>query len=95
MKRKASQHNISLTATLSCGTPCTSSNCEHRINFSNKAKFVTVTEFEDDSAVELHTKHDVYIVPKHPSLNAYIGVCNGYKVRITLKKMVGTLSYWA
>ena len=95
MGNNKTQYNISLTAVLACGTPCNTTNCQHVADFINKDKCITVTEFEDCSAVELRTEHGTYTVPKHPSLNAYIGTCSDVKVRITLKKMVGTLTYWS
>lgn len=49
---------------------------------------------EDDSAITLITKRDRYELPKHPTLNIYCGECNGTKVHVSLKKLVGKLIYW-
>ena len=46
------------------------------------------------NAVVITTKKGKYEIEKHATINAYIGVCNNIKVRITLKKIVGTITFW-
>jgi len=49
---------------------------------------------KDPSCIHLHTKKDSYQLAKHSQLNIYMGVCNGHKVHVSLKKVVGELRYW-
>ena len=55
--------------------------------------------FEVDNSMTcfpvLTTPKGEYTLTKHANLNIYQGVINGVKVRLTLKKVVGTLTYWA
>ena len=44
--------------------------------------------------ISLHTAKGNYELEKHPTLNYYHGVCNGVKVQVSLKKIVGELRYW-
>ena len=55
--------------------------------------------FEVDNSIPdapvLSTPKGEYTLVKHASLNIFQGTINGVKVRLTLKKVVGTLTYWA
>jgi len=45
--------------------------------------------------IKLSTQHGVYRLDKHPSQNMYTGECQGVKVHIMLKPMVGEMIFWA
>ncbi len=86
--------NIALRAVLSDGSTVNSSNCEERADFVSLHNNVKITEYDDESNVIVKTEKGTYTVPRHATINAYIGVCGSYKVRVCLKKMVGRLSYY-
>lgn len=44
--------------------------------------------------IKLVTTKGSYILKRHTSLNVFMGECNGHKVLVTLKKVVGLLTYW-
>lgn len=56
-----------------------------------KRTFIVV---ESGDAVKLRTKKGSYMLKKHDQLNIYTGECNGIKVHVVLKKMVGTVIFW-
>ena len=89
------QKNISLTAVLVNGSPCNTCNCQHRADFINLQQEVIVTEYDNGTGVVIKTPKGEYQIPKHTTMNSYHGNCGQWKVRVTLKKMVGTLTYWA
>ena len=74
---------------------------------SEKGAFVTFTVLGEEA--ELVTPKGVYKFKKHATQNYWIpvmgdcsgfkvqdgGMCMGLKVQISLKKMVGTMRYWA
>ena len=86
---------IQLTAVDNNGTPVTSSNCQHRTDFVNTEHGITITEYEDGKGIVLRTSKREYHLSKHATMNIYRGFCLNHKVRVVLKQMVGTLSYWA
>ena len=45
-------------------------------------------------AVKMVTGKATYYLAKHPSQNYYFATCNGHKVQISLKKIVGEVRYW-
>ena len=47
-----------------------------------------------DKFCELYTRKDIYKLIKHLKLNIYTGTCNGHRVHVSLKKIVGELRYW-
>jgi len=49
---------------------------------------------EEESYIVLQTPNGRYKLNKHPAMNIYLGVCKGYKVHVSLKKIVGTLRHW-
>lgn len=87
------QKVVKLTAVDINSVPVTSNNCQTRMDFTNKDKEISVTEWANGKGVVIHTLRGEYQIAKHPTINAFIGVCSGYKVRVVLKKMVGTLTY--
>ncbi len=44
--------------------------------------------------IKLVTVKGTYILKRHPSQNVFMGELNGHKVHVTLKKVVGQLTYW-
>lgn len=44
--------------------------------------------------VTLVTPKGSYPLTKHGSLNIYSGICNGHKVHVSLKKVVGEVRFW-
>jgi hypothetical protein len=55
----------------------------------------TLTEEADGSMIFLTTARGSYPIPRHHSINAYIGVALRTKVRITVKKEgIAWLTYW-
>ena len=76
------------------GKDVNSNNCQHRVEFVNRDKGITVTEYENGKGIVVRTTKREYHLTKHVSMNMYRGFCLNHKVRITLKKMVGVLTYW-
>ncbi len=95
MEIKKTEHTVHLQAILSDSTFCSSQNCDDRTDFVDTKGLFTVTEHEDGTAVIVTTGKGSYNINKHLTLNSFQGICNGIKVRVNLKKMVGTLTYWA
>ena len=63
--------------------------------FDPLLKEFTLTEAMDGSSIVLVTKRGSYTIPRHPTLNAYIGVALTTKVRITVKEGgIAWLTYW-
>jgi hypothetical protein len=62
--------------------------------FDPVLKEFTLTEATDGSVVALTTARGSYTIPRHPTINAYIGVAITTKIRITIKKGTAWLTYW-
>ena len=63
------------------------------VRFSNTQDTLTICN-HTDKFYELHTQKAMYKLIKHTKLNIYTGTCNGYKIQVSLKKVVGELRYW-
>jgi hypothetical protein len=91
-------HHIDLTAMIE-DMPVNTNNWYDRTHFVGSTVSVTgyyrITETLDDTQVCVRTPKGVYYLDKHPVNNIYKGTINGIKVQVSLKKMVGTLIYWA
>ena len=48
----------------------------------------------DNSFVTLITPKGSYTLKKHQSLNLFQGNCEGHKVHVSLKKIVGEIRFW-
>ena len=94
------QHSIKLTAYYN-GKTATPQNCNDEyavLDFFDANNKVHVSYHDD--GIQLTRMYDddstsSFILPKHKTLNIYTGICNGIKVHVSLKKMVGELRYWA
>ena len=62
--------------------------------FDRLLREFTLTEAMDGSSIVLRTQRGSYTIPRHRSINAYIGVALTTKVRITIKKSYAWLTYW-
>ena len=62
--------------------------------FENTKGSVIVKKLPNGN-VSVLTNKGQYELVKHPELNHYHGVCAGVKVRLTYKKLVAQLTYWA
>lgn len=65
---------------------------QNNVPVSTKTIFVTRTR---DDMVNLCTAKGSYILHKHPVHNLYMGECNGVKVHVTLKVLVGKVIFWS
>ena len=63
------------------------------VEYPGRSSKIKVILTEDH--VEITTSKGVYKLPKHPSQNIYIGKCGAAKVHVSLKKVVGTVRWWA
>ena len=93
--KQKKQIDVPLRAVTLDGHNVSSQNWDWRTHFINRDKELIVTEYKDGKGVVVNTPLGEYQVPKHTSMNSYIGICGEYKIQIVLKKMVGTLTYWA
>lgn len=60
-------------------------------------RFEVIKESDDKVTLKSIIKSGqtfVYDLYKHPSQNYYKGECNGHKVHVSLKALVGKLIYW-
>ncbi|RLB94158.1 MAG: hypothetical protein DRH26_01980 [Deltaproteobacteria bacterium] len=64
------------------------------VEFTDDNSYFSIT-MGDANSVKLITPKGTYYLKKHTSLNIYSGICGDTKVRVSLKKIVGLLSYWA
>jgi len=87
------QHTFQLEAVLEDGTPVTSQNFKEADRFEALDGSFTVSTDLGDKVIVIGKKGS-YPLHKHKSQNIYSGTCNGFKVHVTLKKMVGTLRTW-
>ena len=87
------QHNVKIYAVTEDGVKCSSHNCGERVAFKDDKDYFVVTE--GDNEVTIRTRKGIYTLPKHNTLNTFTGTCKGVKVRVNLKKMVGTVTYWS
>lgn len=62
------------------------------VKFTDDKSRVSVT-IVDQATVRLVTTKGSYTLAKHPTLNMYQGTFNGHKCQITLKKIIGTITY--
>ena len=88
------EKKIQLAAVNAQGKKVNSCNCQERVEFVNLRQEMIVTEYENGAGVVIKTAKGEYQLAKHATMNSYHGQCGGFRVRVTLKKMVGTLSYW-
>ena len=63
------------------------------IGFIGHNEYFHIHAVSKDS-LQLSTPKGSYTLLKHPTLNIYQGTCNGRKVRVSLKKIVGELRFW-
>jgi len=63
------------------------------VRFTDDKSQISVS-IVDQATVRLVTTKGSYVLTKHPTLNIYQGTLAGHKCQITLKKVVGTLTYW-
>ncbi len=93
--KQSRQIDVPLRAVTQEGHNVSSQNWDWRTDFVNRDKELIVTEYEDGKGVVVKTPLGEYQLLKHATMNSYMGSCGEHKVRVVLKKMVGTLSYWA
>ena len=92
-------HAIKLKGILyDCTTEARTDQAESVTSFMNKDAGIKVigTNNDDVKGVWVITPKQPggYPLDKHPTQNYYYGVCNGIKVQISLKKIVGELRAW-
>ena len=87
-----SEKTVSLTGIKKDGNPARIGSEVRR--FQNAKGSVIVKKLPNGN-VSLLTHKGQYELVKHPELNHYHGVCAGVKVRLTYKKLVAQLTYWA
>ena len=68
------------------------------VKFTDAKNYFSVTVNIDDNGIyaacQVVTPKDTYILLKHSTQNSYHGVCNGRRVHVSLKKIVGEIRYW-
>ena len=63
-------------------------------HFTNDTSYFKASVIADGKLLELITPKGTYTLEKHTTANRYQGICNGRKVHVTLKKVVGQVLYW-
>ena len=63
------------------------------IGFIGHNEYFRIHAVSKDS-LQLSTPKGSYTLLKHATLNIYKGTCNGRKVQLSLKKIVGELRFW-
>jgi hypothetical protein len=84
---------VKLFAVLENGEKVSSSNWQERVKLTDEDGYFHV--FPEKDSCKLTTKKGTYTLKKHPTQNHYHNQLNNFKVQIIVKKMVGTLIYWA
>jgi len=87
------QRNYPLVAVDANDKPVGSHNCKDAVAFLCDSPFFRV-EHIAPGKISLTTRKGEYEILRHTSLNQYSTELNFVKVRITLKKMVGTITFW-
>ena len=95
----SSPAKILLHAVLSDGTPAKTHQASEVARFEADSRdgyyvVITVKTPSGKRAVKLITKNGEYILNKHPTQNYFLGECRGYKVHVSLKKIVGEIRHW-
>ena len=88
------QYEIKVSGYLKTGIKAETHNAS-KVNHFKNADNTIVIHVKPNDTILLSTKENLYVLKKHDSLNIYKGVCNGVKVQVSLKKIVGKLIYWA
>ena len=86
-------HQVKLYAVLANGQKVSSSNWQDRHHLQSEDGYFKVTA--SGSNVVLTTSKGSYVLEKHPTQNHFAVTAKGIKVQVIVKKMVGTLIYWA
>jgi hypothetical protein len=92
------QHSVKLIAHSANGEPLTPQSCSYENPyFHSQDGAITVTYCDGGVRLISHVGEvaNTYVLEKHPSLNIYVGECNGIKVHVALKQMVGKVIYWS
>lgn len=63
--------------------------------FSDAERKQIKTYVINKEIIIVNTRKSQSRLKKHKSLNYYLGVINGIKVQVSLKKLVGEVRYWA
>lgn len=89
---------IKLVGVLESGLAASTQQADKVVAFVDRLenpKF-TVKRVPEERRVILTTQQDTYHIGKSLTIkNLYQGQCNGNKVHVTLKKLVGKVIYWA
>lgn len=89
---------LDLVGILADGKEAKTSDAANVVHFADKQGHVQITKMMDSDNpdyIKMVTSTGIYRLPKHATLNYYHGVCNGVKVQVHLKKVVGTVRYWS
>lgn len=92
MKKQQEQRLIAKTKTAD-GTYVKAVASSDIYAMQNEDASITVKRI-DDNTLELITPKGSYKLIKHPTINMYQAKCQGTKVQVTLKTLVGTLRSW-
>ena len=66
---------------------------KHVVKFITDDNYMSITMLNFLN-LELVTPKGTYNLQRNPKLNIYQGNCNGHKVHVSLKKIVGEIRYW-
>ena len=88
------QHSISLVGVLSDNTVAKTHQADQVELFLGLHPVTNKIYFVVDPTGTISTPKGSYNLSKYPTLNIFTGVCNGTKVHVSLKKVVGELRTW-
>ena len=76
------------------GVPATPQNCDMKIGHWYSDGMRLSVNPKDDKNVSLITDKGEYNLIKNVSQNYFCGECNGHKVHVILRPMVGEVIFW-
>ena len=90
-------HTMKLIGCLDDGSTAKTHQADDVADFCTQYGKHTVVQLKNSECpdfIKLTTDKGEYRLPKHETQNYYHGVCNGTKVQVSLKKVVGELRAW-
>jgi len=85
---------VALTSNNAIAKPQDANDIRCFVSMDRRITIYLPPDDEVESYIILQTPNGRYRLNKHSALNIYLGVCKGYKVHVSLKKIVGTLRRW-
>ncbi len=89
------QKQVKLHGILEDGTLAKTHQAKDVVAFESMDRYFRVRLIMNERRVVLATPKDEYHLGRSLTGNLYCGQANGYKVHVTLKKIVGKVTYWS